>query len=101
MAISPREVAMDNKLNEIRGKIRALRAAMLDLEDKIRAQVNRDEECSEISLRLMEMRREMLDLIRQRNAMGGDERMLSVGERLKAEYVQKSRKPLKGVQARR
>lgn len=92
---------MDNKLNEIRGKIRALRAAMLDLEDKIRAQVNRDEDCSETSLRLMEMRREMLDLIRQRNAMGGDERMLSVGERLEAEYVQKSRKPLKGVQARR
>ena len=36
---------MDNKLNEIRRKIRFLRAEMLVSEDGIRQQVNRDEDC--------------------------------------------------------
>ena len=37
---------MDNKLNEIRRKIRFLRAEMLGAEDNIRKRVNRDEDCS-------------------------------------------------------
>ena len=36
---------MDNKLNEIRRKIKFLRAEMLGAEDNIRKQVNRDEDC--------------------------------------------------------
>ena len=38
---------MDNKLNEIRRKIKFLRAEMLGAEDNIRKRVNRDEDCSE------------------------------------------------------
>jgi hypothetical protein len=37
---------MDNKLNEIRRKIKFLRAEMLTAEGHIRKQVNRDEDCS-------------------------------------------------------
>jgi hypothetical protein len=37
---------MDNKINEIRRKISFLRSEMLVLEDAIRAQVSRDEDCS-------------------------------------------------------
>ena len=47
---------MDNKLNEIRRKIRFLRSEMLSAEATIRKQVNRDEDCSEASMQLMAMR---------------------------------------------
>ncbi|CAN5362936.1 hypothetical protein BH11PSE4_BH11PSE4_12200 [soil metagenome] len=64
---------MDNQLNEIRRKIRMLRAEMLELEDAIRAQVNRREDCFEASQRLMGMSRNLVGLIRIRDAMGGAE----------------------------
>jgi hypothetical protein len=92
---------MDNKINEIGRKIGLLRSQMLDLEDAIRAQVNRDEDCSETALRLMGLRRHMLTLLRQRNALGGQERVLNVEERLKAEYRAVTRKQIKGAQGRR
>jgi hypothetical protein len=77
LVVSPQEVAiMDNRLNEIRRKIRTLRAEMLDLADAIRGQISRDADCSSGSLRLMAMRREMLALIDRRNAMGGREECL-------------------------
>lgn len=68
---------MDNRLNEIRRKIRTLRSEMLDLSDAIRGQIDRDEDCGDGSLRLMAMRREMLTLIDRRNAIGGREECLS------------------------
>jgi hypothetical protein len=64
---------MDNQLNEIRRKIRALRAEMLELEDAIRVQVNHGADCSEASQRLMSMSRNLVGLIRIRDAMGGAE----------------------------
>ena len=74
---------MDNKLNEIRRKIRFLRSEMLGTEDNIRKQVNRAEDCSEAALHLMAMRVAMLGLIGERNRLGGEERLLNVDERLK------------------
>jgi len=53
------------------------------------------------SLRLMAMRTTILGLIGKRNTMGGDERLLNVEERLKAEYRAVSRKPWKGALGRR
>jgi hypothetical protein len=67
---------MDNRLNEIRRKIRILRAEKLDLSDAVRGQVNRDQDCSDGALQLMAMRREMVALIERRNAMGGREECL-------------------------
>jgi len=49
---------MDNRINEIRRKISALRAEMLAIEDSIRDQINHDLDCTEASLRLMALRRE-------------------------------------------
>ena len=92
---------MDNRLNEIRGKIIFLRSEMLATEDIIRKQINRDEDCTEASLRLMAMRTTMLSLIGERDSLGGSERLLDVEERLKAEYRAVSRKPLKGALGRR
>ena len=62
---------MDNRVNEIRCKISSLRAEMLDLGDTIRDQINRDQVCAEASIRLMALRKEMLDLLQQRRAAGG------------------------------
>jgi hypothetical protein len=77
---------MDNKINEIRRKISALRAKMLEAEDFIRDQINRDLDCTETSLRLMDMLREMLSLIGQRDALGGRENCPDIGERLRENY---------------
>jgi hypothetical protein len=84
---------MDNKLNEIRRKIRFLRAEMLSAEDNIRKQVNRDQDCSEAAGHLMSMRVAMLGLIGERNRLGGEERLLNVDERLKLDVRAASRKP--------
>jgi len=92
---------MDNKINEIRRKISFLRSEMLVLEDAIRAQVSRDEDCSVSALRLIDMRRQMVALIGQRNALGGHERLLNVEERLKADCRAVNPKPIKGAQGRR
>jgi hypothetical protein len=74
---------MGQKLNEIRRKISRLRAEMLSLQEDVRALVNHDLDCSEPSIRLLAMRAAMVDLIRQRNAMGGVEVCPNVAERLK------------------
>ncbi|XIA66415.1 hypothetical protein ACFIOY_10670 [Bradyrhizobium sp. TZ2] len=84
---------MDNKLSEIRRKIRLLRAEMLSAEDNIRKQINRDEDCSEAAVHLMAMRVVMLGLIGERNRLGGEERLLNIDERLKLDCRAVSRKP--------
>ena len=91
---------MDNKLNEIRRKIRFLRAEMLSAEDNIRKRVNRDEDCSEAAVHLMSMRVVMLGLIGERNRLGGEERLLNVDERLKLDVRTAGRKPSNGAQTR-
>jgi hypothetical protein len=74
---------------------------MLKLEEAIRQQIKRDEDCSEASLRLMGMRATLLGLITERNRLGGEERLLNVDERLKVDYRAVSRKPVKGALGRR
>jgi hypothetical protein len=92
---------MDNRLNEIRRKIRFLRSQMLDAENTIRKQVNRDEDCAEASMQLMAMRVVMLGLIGERNRLGGEERLLNVDDRLKLDCRAVGRGPLKGARGRR
>jgi len=91
---------MDNKLNEIRRKIKFLRAEMLRAEDHIRYQVNRGEDCSEAAVHLMSMRVTLLGLIGERNRLGGEERLLDVDERLKLDVRAASRKPSNGAPMR-
>jgi hypothetical protein len=92
---------MDNRLNEIRRKIRFLRSQMLDAESTIRQHINRDEDCAEASMQVMAMRVVMLGLISERNRLGGEERLLDVDERLKADCRAAGRGPLKGARGRR
>ena len=92
---------MDNRLNEIRRKIRFLRSEMLDAEATIRKHINRDEDCAPASMQLMAMRVVMLGLIGERNRLGGEERLLDVDQRLKADCRAVGKGPLKGARGRR
>lgn len=78
---------MDNKINEIRRKISALRVEMTLVEATVRDQVNRDVDCSEASLRLMAMRAEVAELIGRWRAAGGSDRLPTVRERLSRTYT--------------
>ena len=77
---------MDNRINEIRCKISALRAQMLAEEDAIRDLISRDLDCAETALRLMAMRAQLSALIRTWKAAGGGERLPTVRERLTESY---------------
>jgi hypothetical protein len=74
---------MDNRINEIRRKISALRADMAELEGSIRGQIKHDLECSESAMRLMAMRQELAALIGDWKAAGGGDRLPTVEARPK------------------
>jgi 2C-methyl-D-erythritol 2,4-cyclodiphosphate synthase len=80
---------VNNRLNEVRRLISMLRLQMLAAENTIRTQINRDEDCTAASLRLMATRTEMLGLIGERDSLGGSEQLLNVEQRLKAEHPSK------------
>jgi hypothetical protein len=67
---------MDNRINEIRKQIRALRVSMLQAEDIMRDQINRDEECSEIAGEIMVMRAVLAQLVGERTRLGDREPIL-------------------------
>jgi hypothetical protein len=77
---------MDNRLNELRRKISALRLKMLELEASIRDQINNDVDCTESSLRLMIMRQDLTALVREWTLLGGGERLPTIQERLRENY---------------
>jgi hypothetical protein len=90
---------MDNRINEMRRKISLLRANMLDIERSIRQQINDDLDCTSSSEQLMAMRVEMVGLLQQWKAAGGESRCPTVAERLKENYrpVAKRTEPPRGV----
>ena len=77
---------MDNRLNEIRRKISALRREMLDVEASISGLVNSDRDCTESSLRLMGMRQELTALVREWALLGGGDRLPTIQERLRENH---------------
>jgi hypothetical protein len=88
---------MDNRINQLRRKISALRLNMLDMAASIRDQVNNDRDCTESSLRLMGMRQELAALVREWMLLGGGERLPTIQERLRENYrpVRKPKAPAK------
>lgn len=74
---------MDNRLNRIRKEMGVLRASMLRTEDRIRDQVNQDQDCTLSALCLMEMRAKMTALVREWTLLGGCANLPTVEERLK------------------
>ena len=67
---------MDNRINEIRKQIKALRVSMLEAEAIMRDQINRDEECSFVAGEILKMRAVMKLLVREREILGDREPIL-------------------------
>ena len=64
---------MDNRINQIRKQIRALRVSMLEAEAVMREQINRDEECSFVAEEILKMRVVMSLLVEERSLLGDRE----------------------------
>lgn len=64
---------MDNRINEIRKVIRALRVSMLEAEAIMHEQINRDEECSFVAGEILKMCAVMSALVRERESLGDRE----------------------------
>ncbi len=67
---------MDNRINEIRRTIRALRVSMREAEAIMHEQINRDEDCSFVAQEVIKMRSVMSLLAKERIALGDDEPIL-------------------------
>jgi hypothetical protein len=78
---------MDNRINEIRREISALRDEMIVVEGVVRDQLKHGHDCAEAAHRLLVMRSEMTLLIGQWKAAGGSERLPDVREHLKRQPV--------------
>jgi hypothetical protein len=74
---------MDNRFNEIKRKISALRTEMSVMEKAVRDIVSRDLDCTDMSLRLMAARADLAVLIRRWKEAGGGEGLSAVPERLR------------------
>jgi chorismate mutase len=94
---------MDNRVNQFRRKISALRAEMMGVEAAIRDQINHDLDCTEASLRLMAKRTELLERLGEWKAAGGSNRLPTVGERLKENHrpPEKRTRPTRSTAAHR
>ena len=64
---------MDNRINEIRKQIRALRVSMIEAEAVMRAQIKRDEDCAFVAGDLLKMRAVMSRLVAERTELGDRE----------------------------
>jgi hypothetical protein len=75
------EAAMDNRVNEIRKIIKALRVSMMEAEAVMRSQIMRDEDCTFVAQELLKMRAVMSGLVREKEALG-DRNPIIVSSRL-------------------
>ncbi|WP_246230037.1 hypothetical protein [Bradyrhizobium cytisi] len=67
---------MDNRINDIRRTIRALRVSMREAEAIMHEQINREENCSFVAQDLIKMRLVMSGLVKERTALGDNEPIL-------------------------
>ncbi len=67
---------MDNRINELRKLIRALRVSMLEAEAIMHEQVNQDLDCSFVAGEILKMRAVMSVLGRERESLGDREPIL-------------------------
>ena len=67
---------MNNRINEIRRQIRALRISMLEAEAIMREQIKRDEDCAFVAGDILKMRVVMSRLVEERAVLGDQEPIL-------------------------
>jgi hypothetical protein len=64
------EADMNNRVNEIRKVIKALRVSMIEAESIMREQISRDQDCSFVAEELLKMRTVMAGLVHEKQALG-------------------------------
>jgi hypothetical protein len=78
---------MDNRINEIRRKISALRLEMADVEASVRDRINGDRDCAEQALAQLDLRRKINLLIGEWKAAGGGDVLPDVHDRVRLRLV--------------
>ncbi|MGY4435276.1 hypothetical protein ACVWWO_007753 [Bradyrhizobium sp. F1.13.1] len=91
---------MDNRINEIRRKISALRLEMADVEASVRELVERDRDCTEKALAQMDLRRKINLLIGEWKAAGGGDVLPNVRDRMRLRSAKAAGSPLRVVARR-
>ncbi len=91
---------MDNRINEIRRKISALRLEMADLEAAVRDLLNRGLDCAESAHRQIGLRRDMRRLIDDWRSAGGGDLLPNVGERVGLRPANRNGRPERAVSRR-
>jgi hypothetical protein len=84
---------MDNRINEIRRKISALRLEMADAEASVRDLVNRDRDCTERAQAQMDLRRKVDLLIGEWKAAGGGEVLPDIRDRVRLRPLKSESRP--------
>jgi hypothetical protein len=74
---------MDNRLNKIRKEMNLLREDMRRIEAVMHDQIARDQDSTEVAVRLLEMRMQLAAWVAEWTAMGGLAILPTVEERLK------------------
>src|SRR5690349_20504163 len=64
------DAEMDNRINEIRKVIKALRVSILEAEAVMRDQITRDQDCTFVAQELLKMRAVMSGLVREKETLG-------------------------------
>jgi hypothetical protein len=82
---------MDNRLNEIRRKIRVFRAEMRGVEAEMRSHIAHDRDCAVAGTRLLAMRKDLALMIEEFTALGGAIPLPTVDERLRENFRPVSR----------
>jgi hypothetical protein len=67
---------MDDCINQIRKKIKALRVSMIEAETLMRDQINRNKDCSVVAGDILKMRAVMSQLVAERTLLGDREPIL-------------------------
>jgi hypothetical protein len=75
---------MDNRINEIRRKISALRLEMADLEASVRDLLKCDRDCTDLALAQIGLRRKINLLIDDWKAAGGGDVLPAIAERVRS-----------------
>ena len=86
---------MDNRINEIRRKISALRLEMADVEASVRDLVNRDRDCTERAQAQMDLRRKINLLISEWKAAGGGEVLPDIRDRVRLRPLKNESGPVR------
>jgi hypothetical protein len=64
---------MNNRVNEVRKMIKALRISMMEAEAAMRDQINHDRHCTFVAQDLLNMRMVMAGLVREKQSLGDNE----------------------------